>query len=311
MVTIKVSIIIPVYNTECYLQECLESVLNQKYSNMEIICINDGSTDGSLDILKDYQENNENIKVINQKNAGLSAARNAGLKHFTGDFVFFLDSDDFLCNDEVIDTLVNCAINDNADIVIGGYIYYHDDSIKNTVYEINDKIANNVMSGLELLKIGIKKKLINSVVWNKLYKRKIIENEFFINGFLYEDMEYTLRILSKCKRIRAINDKLINYRQRDNSIMSSKATLKNGIHYVEIAKKIIEQMNDEDKIFSTWVAICIYKSIKISFKLKKEQRFLIINDIKSINNLHKLLFQSAYFKHKLFSLFLILYLKLV
>lgn len=94
--SLRISVIIPVYNTERYLHRCLDSIINQTYKNLEIICINDGSSDNSLDILREYEKNDTRITVITQKNSGLSAARNLGMAYSTGDFISFVDSDDSL-----------------------------------------------------------------------------------------------------------------------------------------------------------------------------------------------------------------------
>ena len=114
-----VSLVIPVYNVESYLERCLESVKNQTYKNIEIILVNDGSTDGSGEICKKFVSKEIRAKVIHQKNAGLSEARNTGLKYISGDFVMFVDSDDWLELDAV-EFLLEQAIKQNADMVVGG-----------------------------------------------------------------------------------------------------------------------------------------------------------------------------------------------
>ena len=124
----KVSIIIPIYNVEEYLSQCLDSIVNQTYSNLEVILINDGSTDNCLEICNKYI-NKYNWKLINKKNGGLSSARNAGLKEFTGDYVYFIDSDDWI-KEDMIEVLVSLLENKKADIVECGIYWVYDNEIK-------------------------------------------------------------------------------------------------------------------------------------------------------------------------------------
>ncbi len=120
MFEIKVSIIVPIYNSEKNLDRCVNSILRQSYKNLELILINDGSTDSSLDICNNFRKLNENIIVIDQKNMGVSAARNIGLRYATGDLIQFVDSDDYIDSD-MTESLVNCIRENNADLVICGY----------------------------------------------------------------------------------------------------------------------------------------------------------------------------------------------
>ncbi|MED4230137.1 glycosyltransferase family 2 protein [Priestia megaterium] len=310
MINIKVSIVIPVYNTEAYLKECLNSLVEQTYPNIEIICINDGSTDNSGEILNNYEKRYSNIKVINQENTGLSGARNTGIKNSQGDFLFFLDSDDFLSNKYIVEELLKHAITDQLDIVVGDYICYYDKN-KNVPYKHNIEMYNMVMSGSELLNIGIRNNTINSVVWNKLYKRECIQDELFLEGLLYEDMEYTLRVLSKCNRVKLINCNTVNYRQRDSSIMNSAVSLKKGLDYIKIAKEIVKQCysTKNNEIFSTWVSICLIKAIKIAIQLGTMERKIIVKEIQTIDNLGEVLSKNIFLKHKFFTAALHIYLR--
>ena len=119
--TVKFSIITPVFNTESYLEQCLESILNQTYKNFEIICINDASTDNSLSILKDYAKNDSRIRIINKENGGISAARNSGINAAMGDFLSFIDSDDWIDLD-FFEKLYLAAKKYSADIAAAGII---------------------------------------------------------------------------------------------------------------------------------------------------------------------------------------------
>ena len=122
----KISIIVPIYNVEYYIEDCVKSILGQSYRNLEIIFVNDGSTDNSIDILKDLISNDHRCSIVSQKNGGLSSARNKGLSVSTGEYVTFIDSDDFL-KESYIEELYKNLINNLADISIAGFIYYYDD----------------------------------------------------------------------------------------------------------------------------------------------------------------------------------------
>lgn len=120
MAEIKISVIIPIYNMERYLEESLNSVLNQTMNEIEIICVDDGSTDGSLEILRRYKENNECLKILIQKNQGSGAARNAGIGAARGEFVAFMDPDDYYADNDVLEYLYTCAKRERVNLCGGG-----------------------------------------------------------------------------------------------------------------------------------------------------------------------------------------------
>jgi len=130
-----ISVIIPVYNVENYLKECLESVINQSFEDLEILCINDESTDNSLNILKEYKNRDSRIQIISQENAGVSAARNTGLNNSTGDYIYFMDSDDYL-ELEALEEMINLSKNYDLDLLIFEFINFDDKTGK--------KFENNV-----------------------------------------------------------------------------------------------------------------------------------------------------------------------
>lgn len=180
----KISIIVPCYNVEEYLRQCLDSIVNQTYTNLEIICVNDGSTDNTLSILNEYASNDNRIAIVNQKNTGLSGARNAALKRSTGEYIVFVDSDDYI-------ELNTCkiAINEiekyNSDIVLWNYVKeYKNKSINKLIFEnskiiFDDKKCKNI---LHRRMFGLYKNELNSpedadtlvTAWGKMYKSNII-----------------------------------------------------------------------------------------------------------------------------------------
>lgn len=220
----KVSVIVPVYNVELYLKECIDSLLNQDFKGKyEVICVNDGSTDNSLEILKEYEVKSDKIVLIDQKNKGLSGARNTGFKNAKGKYIMFLDSDDYFKHNKVLSLLYNEIEKDNLDFVVADFEYSYEDKNKNYKIKRNPGIKNQVMTGKDFYDLGIKTKSIMSVVWNKLYKKEFLEknNLYFYEGIIYEDMEFTPRAYYKAEKVKYIDETIIMYRQREGSIMSS------------------------------------------------------------------------------------------
>ena len=188
----KVSIIIPVYNAEKYLEKCLNSVIKQTLKDIEIICINDGSTDGSLNILQKYSEKDKRFIIIDQKNLGQSVARNKGLSVAKGEFIGFVDSDDWI-GEDFYEKLYYAAIEYKADIAAGNILRVHDNA-ENKFYIKYDeiKIAKKTNKKYKLAEIPE-----NCYIWNKIYNRKKLEKVDlkFKEGILYEDIIFTHKVL--------------------------------------------------------------------------------------------------------------------
>lgn len=218
----KVSVIVPIYNVENYLEKCLASIVDQTYENLEVILVNDGSTDNSLEICNKYVEKN-NWKLINKANGGLSSARNAGLNQMTGDYVFFVDSDDWL-ERTIIENLVYNLENECADIAeCGIYWIYENKSVQDCEKE------TQIMDKYETLQAYLlQTKKVHSAVWNKLYKRYIFDNLRFAEGRLHEDGFFMYQALYKIKKYVLCNFSGYYYRQnRKGSIMSVTVKPKN------------------------------------------------------------------------------------
>lgn len=216
-----ISIIIPVYNVEQYLNQCLESVMQQSYSNLEIILVNDGSTDGSGEICDYYRSFDPRIKVIHQKNAGLSEARNSGLRIANGEWIAFVDSDDWIDKDYIF-KLFKVADKNAVDIVVCNYFIAEGDSIA-PILGINRLYTNEK----DIMTDYFGRNSMRTVVWNKLYQRRIFENLSFREQKTHEDEFFTYLALHKAKKVMLINDPLYYYRQRADSIMGSKVSEKN------------------------------------------------------------------------------------
>ena len=216
-----VSVIIPVYNVAPYLREALDSVIHQTYHSLQILIIDDGSTDGSSSICDEYLSD-PRVIVIHQENRGLSNARNVGLDLMTGEYTAFLDSDDAF-HPTFIESLFNIMIHNHSDIVVCKY------SIHNTIGRItvNDQVGKvqhdspkqkqSVYDRVELLRALIDGK-INMGVWNKLYKRKLWDGIRFPDGHNFEDIDTLYRIFDICDSAYVTEQILYFYRQRPGSI---------------------------------------------------------------------------------------------
>lgn len=220
----KVSVIIPVYNTEKYLTECLDSVLNQTFKDMEIICIDDGSQDNSFEILKKYSQKDSRIKCLNQTHKGGGAARNFGLDVAQGDYLAFLDSDDFY-NLDYIEKMYSKAINTNADIVICGANSYDNNT---GVYKkkLQALVEENLPNKDVFDYHDMEKYIFTSFHnwnWNKIFRKQFVNgnNIRFQELYRTNDLLFTCKALVLADRITTINEGLVNYRQNIFSCQSS------------------------------------------------------------------------------------------
>ncbi len=211
-----ISVIVPIYKVEKFLGECVESILTQTYTNLEIILVDDGSPDNCGSICDEYAQKDSRIKVIHKQNGGLSDARNAGLIVFKGEYLVFVDSDDFMPKDS-IEYMYNLAIKNDADLVIGGSEKFDENT---------GKIIWSTYNGAENVQVfdkaeAMKDFFINGCAsWARLYKRKVHNNVFFPVGEINEDEAIVLTILENCEKIVKSNYVVYNYRYRENSITS-------------------------------------------------------------------------------------------
>lgn len=228
----KISVIIPIYNVEPYLAECLDSVIHQTYQNLEIILVNDGSTDACPQICEDYAAQDQRIVLIHKKNGGLSDARNAGLAIATGDYISFVDSDDLLSLD-FYQILLQTLIEKEADIIECEYRKFKSLNelkiLKNTHHQLSKIYQTEI--ALELLM----KEYLKQVVWNKIYKKEIINGFQFPKNRINEDEFWTYKVFGNAKTIAKIDKELYFYRQQETSIMGKSYSLKrlDGLYAIE------------------------------------------------------------------------------
>lgn len=219
----KISVIIPIYNVEQFLPLCLESVINQTYQNLEIILVNDGSTDSCPQICNDYASRDSLIKVVHQKNGGLSAARNAGLQIATGEFISFVDSDDLLSLD-FYHILLNTLLENDADIVECEFQKF----VNENQIICSKKESENLMHVFEGEKIieALFKGPLHVMVWNKIYKLKLVRGMLFPLNRISEDVFWTYKVYGEATKTVKIDKELYFYRHRENSIMATKYSIK-------------------------------------------------------------------------------------
>ena len=203
----KVSVIVPIYNVEKYLEKCINSLLSQTLEDIQIILVNDGSKDNSGNIAKEYEKNNnDRVIYVEKENGGLSDARNYGLKYATGDFIAFLDSDDYI-EKNAYEEMYNKAIEENADYVECDFIWEFPNKIRvDKQYPYKNK--------KEMLSF------VRVVAWNKLIKRQLItdNNLEFPKGLRYEDVEFTYKLIPFVNKFAYVNKPFIHYVQREGSI---------------------------------------------------------------------------------------------
>lgn len=273
MYEIDLSIVIPVYNVEAYLKECLESVYSIKNIKKEVILVNDGSTDSSLDILKFYKEKYQYCtKLITKKNGGLSDARNVGMKNSSGKYIYFIDSDDYIDNKKFEDIFFE-GLKKNVDIIKASGYY-----LKGGQIEKLDKkeIKSNIYSGEELIKLLHKKnKYARVEVWLSIYKKEFLEktDNYFIKGLIYEDTIFSYKCWLNSNNIMYINENFYYYRIREGSIMNNNKEKDNFKYKILNCKLLLKELQNKKTIFNEIyyyiIKINLYGIIK--FKLYNEE----------------------------------------
>lgn len=284
-----ISVIVPVYDVENYLRRCVDSVLAQTYQNFELILVDDGSPDCCGQICDDYAALDGRIKVVHQKNGGLSAARNAGLDVAQGECVAFVDSDDY-CHPEMLKVLYDKIVQYNADVVVSGFkrVDQFGKEIDNESYlpEVEELI-----DGTDALKRLIMKDYVRAVVWNKIYKRTLFESLRFPVGKLYEDDFIAPRLLYQCDRVVLIPQYLYFYVANPTSITSLPRTVRHFdlvesrflrisfLQEIGFPKEYVERA-EQLTIFLYWQYLNLIGISRIgSFSKEEKRRF---NDVKKM-----------------------------
>lgn len=237
----KISIIVPVYNVEKYVEKCIQSLINQSYKNIEIILVDDGSNDRSNKIIDEYAKVDSRILTIHQKNKGVSAARNAGLKVATGEYVGFVDPDDYV-DYQMYETMLKKIELNMSDLAVCGFSKVTELSDKEEIFEIKDELLSpkKCVEDLFDFRGGY---AIKPSVWNKLFRRdKIGDLKFDENIGISEDLKFVVQYILKCNSIVYVKQAFYKNLQRDGSITRSKGKAAQIIKTVEIDNFVYDEI---------------------------------------------------------------------
>lgn len=289
-----ISVIIPVFNVEKYLERCIKSIINQTYKNLEILLINDGSTDKSIEICNRYLEIDNRIVLLNKENGGLSSARNLGIDKAKGEYISFVDSDDFI-HELMYETLVSNLEKNDCDIsIIESFDVIED---KDFIFELKNTNNSIVYSKEEAIANYLDGNFIPA--WGKLYRKELFESIRFPIGILNEDEAIMIRVFDSCTRNIVYQDiKLYFYlRRKSGSITSTKKNLKNNIDWINNSySNLIYIKNNYPKLirkgearyYNSIVAMLIrlvdLNSIEFNSEIYKYKRLLRVNNNKILRN---------------------------
>lgn len=279
---IKVSVVIPVYNTEKYIGKCLESIISQSLQEIEIICVNDGSADGSMDILEAFSRKYQNIKVFDQKNTGASFSRNRGLRAAKGKYIFFMDCDDMLLPG-ALERLYDLAESNELDMLLFNVmIIYENDELKRK-YHFDDfftkvKEYDGVKSGRVMFCEMWENAEYDDCVWSRFVRKNFLEeNEItFYEETYYSDSIYSLICHLKAQRTYYIGEKYYVYRIREQSMMTSKTSVYHLYSLVVVYNEILKMLYTEKLDARTEAAVselllATVRQIKnVNMELQKE-----------------------------------------
>ena len=236
-----ISVIVPVYNVETYLEECLDSIQNQTYTDLEVILVNDGSTDGSQAICERYCKENRRFHLLNQENQGLSAARNTGVAASRGEFIVFVDSDDMILAN-YLETLMH-YMREDVDIVESQFTVSNEEFLAKSFKEPSILFEGNSQEAVKIFP----KHVLNVNAVTKLYRRSIVEAVPYIDGVIFEDVYCGIGMLKYIRKIIKIDYKGYYYRQRQASIMHRTFTPKN-LDIFTVSDQLIDLYSDREEL---------------------------------------------------------------
>jgi len=301
-----VSVIVPIFKVEQYLRRCIDSILNQTYPNLEVILVDDGSPDRCGQICDDYAGTDQRIKVIHKPNGGLSDARNAGIEIATGDFIGFVDSDDFI-HPEMYQTLYELLVNNQADIAQCSFQRVVDDGFKDPGPDSGLKILKQT-EALEYLFTYSRVDYI--VAWNKLYRKQLFNEIRYPKSKIHEDEATTYKLFYLSEKIAITGKKFYYYFQSPNSIIRSTFNEKK-LHYAEAMeerlrffkkKQLYEFYTRALKGYAQWLLLFMFRNrkalkslpeIKSDLKKKYRNTHKLISMDSAIGNRSKSAFRCA------------------
>lgn len=307
------SIIVPVYNVEKWLSQCIESIINQSYKNLEIILINDGSTDSSEEICNYYQQKDQRIRILNQQNEGPSKGRNNGIKHSIGEYIMFMDSDDFLSDQTIVSKFVEILETSQSDFIYTTYCRFNDGDSSQITEILPLNIEDDFVkshNGIEILSQLIRCNSYHHAPYLKVCRRDFLINNqlYFTEGLYHEDAEWTAKVFYYAKKVSVYKQPYYMRRMRENSIMTSedvkfifrklKDRMKIAQDLVEFFYKIEEQeakeiiMNDFIRMYwGDLISLINLKSIDKEEKLKIVKSTFNILGLSS-NQKYQIMYQS-------------------
>lgn len=280
----KISIIVPVYNTESYLKKCFDSIIAQTYTNLEIILVDDGSTDNSGKICDEYANKDARVKVIHKENGGMSDARNKGLDIATGDIITFVDSDDYI-DKEMYEKMEALLVEHDADIVCCAYKLVNNKEVRDysdgkvVLFDEGEMFAEYISPTQGCMP--------SPAVWNRLYKRAIFDDIRFIEGRMYEDKDISCRTLAKCKKGVFINTAFYNYVYREGSVSRLPMNAKSADDFVYMYKIQLDMIQQKLNKNVYMNAIQVYYLLLLDsycrvYKRDKMARTILSNEMNRV-----------------------------
>ena len=302
----KISIILPVYNSAKYLEKCLNSVINQTYGDFELIVVNDGSTDSSQQIIDEFTTKDDRIKSFIIKNHGQSYARNYALKYVTGNFITFIDSDDYYSKD-FLKIMIKNITKYRADVVVCNF-YKVNNGNKNVFYKKENEI---IEFDSDLLDVLFRQKYFQTHMWNKLYKAKLFENVRFPEDRIYEDLYVNFNIFKKSKKIVFDSTPLYNYVYNSDSSLNQGFSVKK-LDFLYVCSEI---QNDLEKDGLKTEGICQLRrylyicTCNLLAHQNVDEFKTEFNDMRRFirKNLGKIVLDKYKLKYKLAAIFLALF----
>lgn len=286
----KISIIVPIYNVEQYLSACIESVINQTYENLEIILVNDGSTDSCAEICENYSRKDSRIQLIHKENGGLSDARNIGFENSTGNFISFIDSDDIIAPN-FCEKMLQIVLKYDADIVECNFMKFDAEEMPSYHFN-NEKFLEKTYHTENALQLLMTEQ-IKQMACNKMFAQKVLQGINFEKNKKHEDEFWTYQVIGNSKGVVKINDVLYFYRQNPTSIMGTNYNISRLDGLLALKERIIYMKNYFPKVENIAIkmfctgSLWHYQQIEKNKEIDPQKVFRkkIWNDLKAYNKI--------------------------
>jgi len=287
----KISIIVPVYQTEIYLEKCIKSIQNQTYHHLEIILIDDGSTDNSGKLCEKFALEDPRIKVIHKENEGLSATRNLGIEMSTGDYITFVDSDDWISED-YCQTLVDAIEKTNSDVsVIKFALVVEKNAVITNVSPERTKVENGsiVFEGEEIIKELLTRKILESYVCGKLFKASLVKNNQFVVGVTYEDNIFSYDTLESAEKVVYVDKECYFYLKHKGTITAtcSEKNLLDFINAVMYRFQDVEKRHSDLTVYNYFALLEKIISITIKYVIANDTYEIVERELNKMFHILK------------------------